>query len=142
MNKSNVWSKSFELDVGCTPEKIWHAFIDTANWKQWNPGVKSIQIEGPFLAGTWFAMTLPEGDIIRSQLSEVSTEKCFIDKTWVGETLVSVEHRIEASQFGQSKLIYTINTQGPDAQEFGEGISSDFPEVMAGLAKYLAGQST
>ena len=87
-------------------------------------------------------MTLPEGDIIRSQLSEVSTEKCFIDKTWVGETLVSVEHRIEASQFGQSKLIYTINTQGPDAQEFGEGISSDFPEVMAGLAKYLAGQST
>lgn len=44
MNESNVWSKSFELDVCYTPEKIWHAFIDTANWKQWNPGVKSIHV--------------------------------------------------------------------------------------------------
>ncbi|MFU0879844.1 hypothetical protein ACM26M_01180 [Kluyvera cryocrescens] len=104
MNESNVWSKSFELDVCCTPEKIWHAFIDTANWKQWNPGVKSLQIEGPFLTGTWFAMALPEGDIIRSQLSEVSTEKCFIDKTWVGETLVSVEHRIEADGYSGRRV--------------------------------------
>lgn len=126
MNESNIWSKSFELNVGCTPEKIWQAFIDTANWKQWNPGVKSIQIEGPFLAGTWFAMTLPEGDIIRSQLSEVSTEKCFIDKTWVGETLVSVEHRIEASQFGQSKLIYTINTQGPMLRNLAKALVRTF----------------
>lgn len=138
MSKDNGWSKSFEMDVNSTSEKIWQAFIDTSNWKCWNPGVKSIKIEGPFLSGTWFSMELPEGDIIRSQLVDVSEGKHFIDETWVGETMVRVEHRIEISCPGQSKFIYTISTQGPDAQAFGEGISSDFPDVMAGLAKYLA----
>ncbi|HCF8137971.1 SRPBCC domain-containing protein [Klebsiella pneumoniae] len=138
MSKDKVWNKSFELNVSSPPAKIWQAFIDTANWNQWNSGVNSIQIEGPFVTGTWFSMELPEGDIIRSQLVDVVEEKYFIDETWVGETLVKVEHRIEALHPGQSKLIYAISTQGPDAQAFGEGVSSDFPDVMTGLAKYLA----
>lgn len=140
MSKDNYWNKSYELDVSSTPKKIWKAFIDTSNWKQWNPGVKSIKLEGPFLAGTWFSMELPEGDIIRSQLIDVSEDKHFIDETLIGETLVRVEHRIEALRSGQCKFIYAISTQGPDAQALGEGISSDFPDVMAGLAKYLAEQ--
>lgn len=51
MNESRVWSKSFELNVGCTPEKIWQALIDTANWKQWNPGVN--QHPGTRCSGIW-----------------------------------------------------------------------------------------
>lgn len=138
VSKDSVWSKSFELEVSGSPEKIWQAFVDTANWKQWNPGVKDIQIDGPFVAGTWFSMELPEGDVIRSQLVDVAEAKYFIDETWVEETVVKVEHRIEASGPELSKLIYVISTQGPDAQDFGEAISADFPEVMAGLAKYVA----
>lgn len=138
MNKNNVWSKSFELNVNNTPEQIWQVFVDTANWKQWNPGVKSIKIEGPFVSGTWFSMELPDGEIVRSQLVDVAEEIYFIDETLIGETRVRVEHRIEVVNPGQSKFIYAIHTQGPDAQAFGEGISSDFPDVMAGLAKYLA----
>lgn len=86
MIKNNVWDKSFELDVGNAPEQIWQAFADTSNWKQWNSGVKSIKIEGPFVSGTWFSMELPEGEIIRSQLIDVSEGKHFIDETWVGVT--------------------------------------------------------
>ncbi|OOF37768.1 polyketide cyclase [Rodentibacter mrazii] len=138
MSKGNIWSKSFELDVNHTPEQIWQAFVDTSNWKLWNSGVKSIKIEGPFVSGTWFSMELPEGDIIRSQLVDVSQGKHFIDETWIGDTLIRVEHRIEAVRLGLSKFIYAIRTQGSDAQFFGEGISSDFPQVMTGLAKYLA----
>ncbi|QJT81776.1 polyketide cyclase [Kosakonia sp. MUSA4] len=138
MNKDNVWSKSYTLAVNSKPKAIWQAFIDTDNWKRWNPGVKSITIEGPFHTGTWFTMELPEGDIVRSRLIDVSEEKYFIDESRVDETLVKVEHRIEASATGHCMLIYAISTQGPQAQAFGEGISSDFPEVMAGLAKYLA----
>lgn len=138
MSKDNHWNKSYELDVRSTSKNIWQAFIDTSTWKQWNPGVKSIKLEGPFLAGTWFSMGLPDGDIIRSRLIDVSEEKHFIDETLICETLVRVEHRIEALGTGQCKLIYAISTQGPDAQALGEGISSDFPDVMAGLAKYLA----
>lgn len=138
MNENKVWNKVYTLEVRSKPKAIWQAFIDTDNWKQWNPGVKSITIEGPFQTGTWFTMTLPEGDIIRSQLTDVSEEKYFIDETWLDETRVKVEHRIEESGPNQSTLIYAISAQGPQAKAFGEGVSADFPDVMEGLAKYLA----
>lgn len=83
-------------------------------------------------------MALPQGEVVRSQLTDVSEGKYFIDETWVDDTLVKVEHRIEASGADQSTVIYAISTQGPQANAFGEGISADFPEVMEGLAKYLA----
>ncbi|MGY5956451.1 SRPBCC family protein [Kosakonia sp. BK9b] len=138
MNEDNAWNKSYKITVRSKPEAIWQAFVDTDNWKRWNPGVKSITIEGPFQTGTWFTMELPQGDIVRSQLTDVSEEKHFIDETWVDETRVKVEHRIEASGPGESTLIYAISTHGPQAKVFGEGISADFPEVMEGLAQYLA----
>jgi len=56
----------------------------------------------------------------------------------VDQTRVMVERRIDPLRSGQSRVVYAISTQGPDVQAFGEGISADFPEVMAGLAKYLA----
>ncbi|WBU47781.1 SRPBCC family protein [Kosakonia pseudosacchari] len=138
MNENNAWSKRYTLTVKSKPEPIWQAFVDTDNWKRWNPGVKSITIEGPFRTGTWFTMALPQGEVVRSQLTDVSEGKYFIDETWVDDTLVKVEHRIEASGADQSTVIYAISTQGPQANAFGEGVSADFPEVMEGLAKYLA----
>lgn len=138
MSTENVWNHAYTLTIDSNPQVIWQAFTDTANWKRWNPGVVSIHAEGPFVTGTWFTMELPDGDSIRSQLVDVCDEKYFIDETWVDQTRVVVEHRIEPSSSDQSRVVYAISTEGPDAQVFGEGISADFPEVIAGLAQYLA----
>lgn len=140
MTQAEHWNKSYEHPIPATPDKIWQAFIDTSSWKHWNPGVKSIALEGAFQAGTWFSMALPDGEMIRSRLIDVAAKQHFTDETLIGETRVRVEHRIEASGPGQCQLIYAIRTQGPDAQALGEGISADFPDVMAGLAHYLAEQ--
>ncbi|MGJ7469404.1 SRPBCC family protein [Kosakonia cowanii] len=138
MRTDNVWNHAYTLTIDSSPEAIWQAFTDTANWKRWNPGVKAIHAEGPFVTGSWFTMELPDGDSIRSQLVDVCDGKYFIDETWVDQTRVVVEHRIEPLSSDQSRVVYAISTEGPDAQAFGEGISADFPEVIAGLAKYLA----
>lgn len=138
MTADNTWNKSYERDIDSAPVKIWQAFIDTSNWSQWNSGVKSINLEGAFQSGVWFSMELPDGFTIRSQLIDVVEQKHFIDETWIDATRVRVEHRIEALSSGHSKVVYAVSVEGPDAQSCGEGVSSDFPDVMEGLAKYLA----
>ena len=140
MNANDFWEKSYEHVSNFTPQQIWTVFADSSNWKVWNSGVKSIQIEGEFVTGSWFSMELPDGNIIRSQLIDVSERKHFIDESWIGETMVKVAHRIESLQSGLSQITYIISTHGPDAQAFGEGISADFPNVLAGLEKYLSEQ--
>ncbi len=137
MNSDASWSKSYSCDVHATRQTIWRALSDVPNWTLWNPGVKSVQMDGNFATGTWFSMELPDGDVIRSKLIDVSAPQHFIDETWVGETLIEVEHSIEVMADDQYRVIYAVNSQGPDAQAIGEAVSADFPDVLARLAKYV-----
>lgn len=132
------WTKSYSREIGAAAQVVWATLIDIANWKSWNPGVKSIQIDGMFTTGTWFSMTLPDNEVIRSKLVEVSEPHRFIDETWVGETLIRVEHQIDALSANRSRVTYAIRTEGVDAHEIGEAVSADFPDVLAGLASHVA----
>ncbi|CAN7504049.1 SRPBCC family protein [Rhizobium rhizogenes] len=137
MKSDASWSKSYSCDVNASRQAIWQALADAGRWKLWNSGVKSVQLDGSFATGTWFSMELPDGDIIRSKLVDVSAPQRFIDETLVGETLIQVEHSIEAMANDQCRVIYAVNSQGPDAQVIGKAVSADFPDVLARLAKYV-----
>jgi hypothetical protein len=137
MKSDASWSKSYSCDVNASQQAIWQALADAGRWKLWNSGVKSVQLDGSFATGTWFSMELPDGDIIRSKLVDVSAPQRFIDETLVGETLIQVEHSIEAMADDQCRVIYAVNSQGPDAQAIGKAVSADFPDVLARLAKYV-----
>jgi uncharacterized protein YndB with AHSA1/START domain len=137
MNDHVSWNRSCYRDIASAPRAIWRAWIDTANWNRWNPGVRSIRMEGDFIAGSWFAMELPEGDVIRSQLVEVDEPRCFVDETRVGETVVRVEHRIEPLNDEACRAVYAITVTGSEAREIGEAVSADFPDVLARLDQYV-----
>lgn len=138
MNTSTSWNKSYSNNISATPEAIWLVLTDIFNWKLWNRGVKSSQMEGDFVSGTWFSMELPDGEIIHSQLIDVFEPLHFIDETWIGETVVRVEHGIEPLARNVCRVVYAIRVKGTDAQAIGEMVSSDFPDVLAGLAKYVS----
>lgn len=134
----NNWSKSYSRDIDATPHAIWEVLADTATWSLWNAGVKSIQIDGDFVTGTHFAMELPDGDIIESKLLSVVERQHFIDESRLGETVVQVEHRIEALTDNKSRVIYAVSVQGPGSQAIGEAVSEDFPSVIESLGKFIA----
>lgn len=134
----NTWNHSYSRDIAATPEAIWSAFADTANWKRWNAGVKEIHRDSAFATGGRFTMEMPDGDSIDSLLVSVSTCQHFIDESRLGDIVVRVEHRIEALEDRRSRVVYTISVQGPQAREVGEAVSADFPSVLEGLDQYLA----
>ncbi|KNH10247.1 hypothetical protein BRCH_01197 [Candidatus Burkholderia brachyanthoides] len=137
MNDAASWSRSYHRDIAATAQAIWRAWADPANWKRWNEGVRSIRMEGDFGAGTWFAMELPDGEIIRSLLVEVADERRFVDETRIGETVVHVEHHIERLNGEACRVVYAVEVHGSDAREIGEAVRADFPAVLAGLNRYV-----
>ncbi|KAB8142219.1 polyketide cyclase [Chloroflexia bacterium SDU3-3] len=137
MNETTTWSTTYSQKIAAQPEAIWALLSDVATWKLWNAGVGNVEIAGTFASGTWFAMTLPDGELIRSQLIEVQHARHFTDETWMGETAVRVEHRIEALPAGGCQVSFAAQAQGPNAAEAGAGASADFPEVLAALAAYI-----
>ena len=133
-----AWSTCCTHDFDAPVTSIWSVLADTSTWKDWNPGVKSIRIDGPFASGTGFAMELPDGTVIDSTLVSVVAPQTFTDQSCFGETLIQVEHHVEALTGQKSRVTYALRAQGPDAQVIGEAASEYFPSVLQGLADYLA----
>jgi len=134
MSARVVWQTQFSVETSATVEMIWQLFRDVGTWRSWNPGIESIEIEGPFANGTWFSMKPPGQDTLRSCLIEVCENECFVDETRVGELTVRVAHRIQRLGPASTRVTYSVEAEGPDAAEIGAAISSDFPEVLASLA--------
>jgi hypothetical protein len=129
------WQCEHAIGTTATPSAIGRRWEDVASWQQWNAGVKGIQLKGPFATGTWFDMTLPDGEVISSRLDDVRPLDRFVDETLVGELRVRVSHRIEKLASDRTRIVYALEATGPDAAQVGPGISADFPSVLAQLAQ-------
>jgi hypothetical protein len=134
MSARATWQTQFSVETSASVEMIWQIFRDVGTWKNWNAGIESLEIDGPFASGTWFSMKPPGQDTLRSCLIEVRENECFVDETRVGELTVRVAHRIQRLGPASTRVTYSVEAEGPDAAEIGAAISSDFPEVLASLA--------
>jgi uncharacterized protein YndB with AHSA1/START domain len=128
------WQCEHAIETTAAPAAIWRWWADTASWKQWNPGVADVRLSGPFATGSWFEMTLPDGEVVKSRLDDVQPLERFVDETLVGELRVRVSHRIVAQGGGRARIVYALDATGPDAAQIGPMISADFPAVIAALA--------
>src|SRR4051812_34146488 len=131
---NDAWQTEHSIQTKADPERIWGIFRDVPGWKRWNAGIEQIELEGPFATGTWFSMTPPGQDALRTQLIDVRDGERFVDETRVGELVVTVTHRIERVASNLTRVVYAVEANGPGAEEIGPMIAADFPEVLAALA--------
>ncbi len=135
-----MWTYEESIETSASPSRVWELFSDVERWKDWNAGIESIEVHGPFAEGTTFTMRAPGQDALTSTLVEVKPNQSFTDETIVDETHVLVSHRLEPLPSGRTRIVYSTQITGPGAEEFGPMVTSDFPDVLAALRK-LAEQS-
>ncbi len=140
MSNPNVWRIEHSIEITASPDAIWRLFSDVSGWVRWNAGIAEIAIDGPFAEGTWFTMTPPGQEPLRCRLVEVREAESFADETRVGDLVVVVAHRI-APHGGGARVTYALEARGPDAAEIGAAIASDFPDVLASLARLAEGRA-
>ena len=141
MNEEQVWRGEYGIETSATADIIWSIFRDVPGWRTWNAGIEHIDIDGPFSTGTWFTMKPAGQDPLRSRLVEVVENACFVDETRVGDLAITVAHRIETLAGGRTRITYAVEALGPEASEIGPAVASDFPEVLAALAKLAEARS-
>ena len=138
-----MWEYEHSVETTATPEALWRHWSDMAAWPQWNDGIETIDVEGPFEVGTAFIMTPPGEEPIRMRLVEIKPGESFTDEMDAGDFAVRTEHRLEPVAGGLTRIIYRTEITGEAAghigPELGPQITSDFPEVLAALAKRAEG---
>jgi hypothetical protein len=141
VNEQQVWRGEYGIETSAAADIIWRIFRDVPAWKNWNAGIEHIEIDGPFATGTWFTMKPPGEDPLRSKLIDVRENACFVDETRLGDLAITVAHRIESLGAGRTRIVYAVEAVGPEASEIGPAVASDFPVVLAALAKLAEGRA-
>ena len=138
-----MWEYEYSVETTAAPEALWRHWSDMAAWPKWNDGIETIEVEGPFEAGTAFTMTPPGDEPIRMRLVEIKPGESFADEMDAGDFVVRTEHRLEPAAGGLTRIVYrteiTGEASGPIGPQLGPQITADFPEVLAALAKRAEG---
>jgi uncharacterized protein YndB with AHSA1/START domain len=138
-----MWEYEHNIETAAAPEVLWRHWSDMATWPQWNAGIETIDVEGPFEVGTAFIMTPPGDEPIRMRLVDIRPGESFTDEMDAGDFVVRTQHRLEPGAAGLTRIVYRTEITGEAAghigPELGPQITADFPEVLAALAKLAEG---
>jgi len=133
-----MWEYEYALETAATPEAVWRHWSDMAGWPAWNDGIATIEVDGPFTAGTTFTMTPPGDEPITMRLTEIVPGERFTDEMDAGDFVVTTVHRLAPLPAGGTRIVYRTEITGPAAGQvgpsLGPAITADFPEVLAKLA--------
>jgi uncharacterized protein YndB with AHSA1/START domain len=138
-----MWEYEHSTETSAAPQEVWRHWSDMAAWPQWNAGIEKMEIDGPFAAGTTFAMIPPGDEPIRLRLTEIIPGELFTDEMDGGDFTVRTVHRLEPATSGRTRITYRTEITGPAADQvgpqLGPAITADFPDVLAALAKLAEG---
>jgi Polyketide cyclase / dehydrase and lipid transport len=133
-----MWNVEHTIETAASRERLWALLADVNGWATWNDGVEAIQLEGPFAEGSSFVMKPTGQDPMVTNITRIEAPRLYVDETPFGGLVVRVEHRLDALPSG-TRITFRLEVDGAGADEvgpqIGPGISADFPDVMAKLAR-------
>ncbi len=129
-----MWEREYSIETNTSPERVWAIFRDVPNWTKWIAGLDRIELKGPFQAGSSYVMTPSGQGPLVTNIVEMEENKHFLDETRLGDITVQVDHRIENIAPNRTRIVYCARVTGPSAEEIGQAISADFPNVLKSLA--------
>ena len=94
-------------------EAIWAVWSDAEHWADWNSGVRSASLDGPFAAGTRGRLRPASGPAGSIEIVELEPNGCWITITRLPGAQFRLEHRIDDGQDAQVKVTYRGQLQGP-----------------------------
>jgi hypothetical protein len=129
-----MWQTEYTHDTPASPRDVFALWADVESWPAWDASLVATTLDGPFAAGT--AGTLhPQGmpEPIAFLITAVDDGAGFADETRLGPLALRFRHRVERHGDG-SRIVVTVEAEGPDADRIGPAVASDLPESVAALA--------
>jgi hypothetical protein len=136
-----MWTFEHGQTTKAGTAEVFALLSNVAGWPEWNAGVESVTLDGPFVAGTRGVMAVPDQDPLSFRLIWVDPQKGFEDETELPEAgvVVRVRHTLDALPEAGTRITYRATIDGPAADEIGPeigpAITADFPTVVAALAE-------
>jgi Polyketide cyclase / dehydrase and lipid transport len=130
-----MWKTEHTHLTDAAPEAVFALWADVEGWPDWDASLIATTLDGPFAAGTTGTLH-PQGmpEPIAFELTQVEPGAGFADETRLGPLVLRFCHRVEPHAAG-SRIVVSVEAEGPDADQVGPAVAEDLPESVAALAE-------
>ncbi|GAB2874826.1 SRPBCC family protein [Lentzea nigeriaca] len=113
---------------------VWELWSDVSRWTEWDEGLESVTLSGPFAEGSSGTMVVKGQGPIQFTLTSVEDGVGFVDETAVPGALLRFSHRVERLAEGV-RVTHSVVIEGPAAQALGPVVTADLPDAVEALVK-------
>ena len=135
-----MWTREESIDIQVTPDALWRLISDVPGWPRWDVSLARAEVKGPFVDGSLVTMHMQGGaPAIVSTLRDVRENEGFSDEVAVEGHLIRVHHLLHALTPSSTRMLYRAEITGPQAAEWGQRVTGDFPKALAALKALAEG---
>lgn len=93
------------------PAEVWAWYADVTRWPQYEGGIRSVRLHGPFASGTRGRVVLANGASAGLRLKDVHEDSGFTDVQRLRGVTVTTEHRLDVVG-GATRITHTVTVGG------------------------------
>ncbi|HEX4466762.1 MAG TPA: SRPBCC family protein [Solirubrobacteraceae bacterium] len=106
------WEQQRSASCPASREQIWAVWSDAEHWSEWNSGVRSATLDGPFAAGTKGRLRPASGPTASIEIVELEANARWVTVTRLPGARFLLEHRIDDGADGQLQVTYRGRLSG------------------------------
>ncbi|HLY67550.1 MAG TPA: SRPBCC family protein [Chloroflexota bacterium] len=131
-------SHAHTLETTAAPDAVWRIWSAPQTWPEWNPDVQSIELDGPFAAGTTGKMSTKRGGTHDIRLEQVDSGKSFqLETAAIPGARFHFRCEIAPLPSGGSRISQGISMSGPMAWLFGPMMGPKIAQSFAPILQSL-----
>jgi uncharacterized protein YndB with AHSA1/START domain len=108
----STWEQARTAVCPASREQIWAVWSDAEHWSEWNSGVRSATLGGPFAAGTKGRLRPASGPTGTIEIVELEPNVSWVTVTRLPGAQFRLEHRIDAGPDGELQVTYRAQLGG------------------------------
>jgi uncharacterized protein YndB with AHSA1/START domain len=108
----STWEEQRSARSPASREQIWAVWSDAERWSEWNSGVRSATLDGPFAAGTKGRLRPASGPTGTIEIVELERNVLWVTVTRLPGARFRLEHRIDDGPDGQLQVTYRGRLSG------------------------------
>jgi hypothetical protein len=127
---------SHTVETTALPETIWRIWTDVPNWKAWDDGLKTAELNGPFAPGTKGTLIPDKGPKSRFVLTEVMPGQSYTFRTKLPLGALYVK-RMLRTQNGKTAFTHEVWFTGLTKGIFGRALGRNYRQILPGVMEKI-----